>query len=97
MIRDPLRPARRSMRWAARFLRWWIERLRRREGTLSFHAERNGPFAREAESLAGDLGCVLTDHLGPAADALERAARGWGRGAGPAGAPGGERPGGASK
>jgi hypothetical protein len=63
------------MRWAAWWLRWTIERLRRREGSLSYHSERNGPFARQAEAFAGVLGCILTDHLGPAADALEREAR----------------------
>lgn len=96
-MKNPLRPARRSLRWAASFLRWWIERLRRREGTLSFHAERNGPFAREAEALAGDLGCILTDHLGPAADALERAARPPEEGAVAASPTGRARPEGASK
>jgi hypothetical protein len=53
-------------------LRRMIERERRQEGSLSFHAEQKGPFAREAEALAAVLGCLLTDRLGPAADALER-------------------------
>jgi hypothetical protein len=62
------------MRWATWWLRWIIESLRRREGSLSFHAEQAGPFAPQALTLAAALGCILTDHLGPAADALERAA-----------------------
>jgi hypothetical protein len=90
-MKNPIPSARRSMRWAAAFLRWMIERLRRREGTLSFHAERNGRFARESEVLAGDLGCILTDHLGPAADALERAARAPDPKVGAAGSPGSAR------
>lgn len=56
-----------------RRLRRMIERQRRQEGSLSFYAEQRGPFARQAQTLAAVLGCVLTDHLGPAADALERA------------------------
>ena len=63
------------MRWAAWWLRWMIECLRRREGNLSFHAEQGGFYSRQAEALAAALGCILTDHLGPAADALERGAQ----------------------
>lgn len=62
------------MRWAAWWLRWMIQTLRRREGSLSFHAEQRGFYARQAEALAAALGCILTDLLGPAADALERGA-----------------------
>jgi hypothetical protein len=74
-VKNPTPAARRSMRRSAWWLRRMIESLRRREGSLSFYAERNSPDATEAEVLAGDLGCILNDHLGPAADALERAAR----------------------
>jgi hypothetical protein len=61
------------LRWELRRLRALILRLRRREGILSFHAEKGGPFAREAASLAAALQCILSDHLVPAADALEAA------------------------
>jgi hypothetical protein len=64
------------LRWEHHRLRRMIARLRRREGTLSFRAEQGGPDAGYAEVLAADLGCILTDHLDPAADALEKAARG---------------------
>lgn len=73
-MKNPTLAARRTLRRTAFWLRFLVERLRRREGTLSFHAERQGPFAREAAALAAALGCILTDRLGPALDALERAA-----------------------
>ena len=63
------------LRWERHRLRRMIGRLRRREGTLSFQAEQGGPHAAIASALAADLGCILTDHMAPAADALERAAR----------------------
>lgn len=68
-----LRPTRWFLRWELRRLRALVLRLRRREGTLSFHAERDKPFAREAAALGASLQCILADHLGPAADDLERA------------------------
>ena len=74
-MKNPIPAARCAMRGAAWWLRWMIEALRRREGSLSFHAEQGGFYARQAETLAATLGCILTDHLGPAADALERGAQ----------------------
>jgi len=64
--------ARWFLRWELHRLRALILRLRRREGTLSFLAERGGPFAREAAALAAALQCILSDQLVPAADSLER-------------------------
>lgn len=72
-MKNPLPWTRWLLRWYLRRLRALILRLRRREGTLSFYAERGGPFAQEAAALAADLQCVLSDHLVPAADGLERA------------------------
>jgi hypothetical protein len=72
-MKNPFPVHRWFLRWELRRLRTLILRLRRREGSLSFHAERGGPFAPEAKALAADLQCILSDHLVPAADALEAA------------------------
>ncbi len=72
-MKNPLPLVRWSLRWELRRLRALVLRLRRREGTLSFHAERGRPLAGEARTLAADLQCILSDRLVPAADALERA------------------------
>jgi len=74
-LKDPIRAARRALGWEARWIRWSLDRLRRREGSLTLHAEQGGPFARQAEAVAATLGCILIDQLGPAVEALEREAR----------------------
>ena len=75
-MRNPLPFVRWLLRLELLRLRAMIARLRRREGTLSFQAEQGGPHARYAELLAADLGCILTDDLDPALDALDRALAG---------------------
>ncbi len=72
-MRNPLPFTRWLLRRELRRLRALVLRLRRREGTLSFYSERGGPLVRQVASLAADLQCILSDHLVPAADALERA------------------------
>lgn len=74
-LKNPLPATRRALRWEAFCLRRRIERLRRRKGSLSFHAERGGPHAKQAEALSGVIGAILADLLGPAADSLEREGR----------------------
>lgn len=73
-MRNPLPAARRHMLREARRLRRQIGRLRRREGTLSFHVEQGGLQAAVARALASALQCTLSDHLLQAAETLERAA-----------------------